>query len=383
MKNKIKTSLNRAIDQLPHPDAQEVWELPVIKMTEHDYMTRQEKPKPVWSRQGARAFAAAAACLMMAVAGGGTLHYQNQVIRTVVDIDINPSIEINLNRKSKVVSATGLNREAEALLESIQIKGEDAGTAVETIMLEAKAQQYFVQRENAVLLSVSTKNENSAAQLEEELSRQVRIAVDREDTPVTVVSQYFDRNDKKLQDVSHEYHISTGKAALIEKLKTLNPAYTPEQLASLSAEELLGLLRETKSPLPGQVKVDSSAWLSQEAAAPAEEETESETEAPKESAAPVTEPPAAETQPKAKAPVPTTPHIPAPSPERYDDDRDDEADDEADDQADDEADDQDDGSDNMDDQDDDFDDADDQNDDFDDADDQDDQDDQDDDSDDD
>ena len=59
---------------------------------------------------------AAAACLCVAVLGGGVSFYQNHRVDSVIGIDVNPSIELSVNRNEKVLQANPLNEDAETIL---------------------------------------------------------------------------------------------------------------------------------------------------------------------------------------------------------------------------------------------------------------------------
>ncbi len=76
-----------------------------------------------------RAAAALAACLVLAVIGltGSRLYFEETAF---VDIDVNPSIELGINRFDIVVSARAYNNDGEALLEAVSITGKRYDAAV-------------------------------------------------------------------------------------------------------------------------------------------------------------------------------------------------------------------------------------------------------------
>ena len=64
-----------------------------------------------------RWLAAACAALVLAGAGGGGLIYhQSYAVASVVSLDVNPSIELKVNRAERVISCTSLNSVAAAVL---------------------------------------------------------------------------------------------------------------------------------------------------------------------------------------------------------------------------------------------------------------------------
>ena len=63
---------------------------------------------------------AVAACLaVLLLGGGGLLVQQAHAVTSVVSLDVNPSIELRVNSREKVVSCQALNQEAQAVLEDM------------------------------------------------------------------------------------------------------------------------------------------------------------------------------------------------------------------------------------------------------------------------
>ena len=58
-----------------------------------------------------------AACLMVAILGGSGVYYQRVcAVASVVSLDVNPSVELTVNRGERVISCTPLNEEAKEIL---------------------------------------------------------------------------------------------------------------------------------------------------------------------------------------------------------------------------------------------------------------------------
>ena len=74
---------------------------------------------------------AAAACLCVAVLGGGVSFYQNHRVDSVIGIDVNPSIELSVNRNEKVLQANPLNEDAETILDDMNLKNLKRSTVQE------------------------------------------------------------------------------------------------------------------------------------------------------------------------------------------------------------------------------------------------------------
>ncbi|WP_258359958.1 anti-sigma factor domain-containing protein [Moorella sulfitireducens (nom. illeg.)] len=73
-----------------------------------------------------------------------------------INIDINPSIELAVDEREKVISARGLNEDGEKLLAAIAIKDEKADVAIEILTREAVRQGYYLpDTRGALLVTVS------------------------------------------------------------------------------------------------------------------------------------------------------------------------------------------------------------------------------------
>ena len=66
---------------------------------------------------------AMAACLAVLLLGGGVLVQQAHAVTSVVSLDVNPSIELRVNSREKVVSCQALNDEAAAVLADMGGRG--------------------------------------------------------------------------------------------------------------------------------------------------------------------------------------------------------------------------------------------------------------------
>ena len=95
--------------------------------------TQPEKSKVVKQRRNARRFAAVAAVLVVALvfAGGGYHAYAKPV--SYITMNVNPSVELGINRWDKVVECTGLNDDGSELLDRVDVKGLNYKNAMEEL----------------------------------------------------------------------------------------------------------------------------------------------------------------------------------------------------------------------------------------------------------
>lgn len=189
-----------------------------------------------------------AACLAVLLLGGGVLVQQAHAVTSVVSLDVNPSIELRVNSREKVVSCQALNDEAAAVLADMDggrdLKGVKADVAVNAIVGSLVRCGYLDTLSSAILISVEDKDQARAQRLQQELTSVAGGALGN--SQAAVLSQTV-QQDKDLEKLAKANHISTGKAALIRQAMALNSSLTFEGLAKLSVEELRDLI-ETGAP---------------------------------------------------------------------------------------------------------------------------------------
>ena len=194
---------------------------------------------------------AMAACLAVLLLGGGVLVQQAHAVTSVVSLDVNPSIELRVNSREKVVSCQALNDEAAAVLADMDggrdLKGVKADVAVNAIVGSLVRCGYLDTLSSAILISVEDKDQARAQRLQQELTNVVGGALG--DSQAAVLSQTV-QQDKDLEKLAKANHISTGKAALIRQAMALNSSLTFEGLAKLSVEELRDLIEAGAPGMP-------------------------------------------------------------------------------------------------------------------------------------
>ena len=110
----------------------------------------------------------AAACLALVVVGGGAgvQYYQANAVASVISLDVNPSVELDVNRQEKVVSAVPLNADANEILDGMDLKGADLNVAVNAIMGSLLKHGYVDELANSILISVEDDDAARGAALE-------------------------------------------------------------------------------------------------------------------------------------------------------------------------------------------------------------------------
>ena len=195
-----------------------------------------------------------AACLaVILLGGGGVLYQQANAAASVVSLDVNPSIELRVSRSEKVLACAPLNEDAKAILADMSggadLKGAKLDVAVNAIVGSLVRNGYLSSISSAIMISVEDKNTARAEKLQRELTDAVDGVLQTSDAKASVLTQTLTQDAAREQQ-ARENSISTGKAALVNRILAINPALQFDALAKLSVEELKDLAEAGAPAMP-------------------------------------------------------------------------------------------------------------------------------------
>ncbi len=185
-----------------------------------------------------RSFAAIAAVFVLLIAGiflaknfkGGS----SGTLAAVVSFDVNPSIELNVDKNEKIISAVGLNDEGREVLGGMELEGSGFDVAVNAIIGSMLQHGYLDDTANSILLSVSGVDGYDADTLQAKLTDNVnRLLKD-----CSVLSQNVSDADGDLVEKAEKYGITVGKARLISQIVAGDSRHNFEELVGLTINEL-------------------------------------------------------------------------------------------------------------------------------------------------
>lgn len=188
---------------------------------------------------------ASAAAVIALAAGIGFAGNQYFSVATVIGIDVNPSIELRINKNDTVVKALALNSDAQIILDEMNLKGVDCDVAVNALIGSMLKHGYIDELKNSILISVDNPDARKSAELEELLLNEINSILSGSSVEPAVMAQSVS-DDASLKSLADQYGISVGKATLIQKICNADPTKTFESLAGLSVNDLY-LIAETKS----------------------------------------------------------------------------------------------------------------------------------------
>ena len=134
----------------------------VIPMTQNNTASKSKKR---WLSM------AVAACLTLVIAGGGAGYYYqaNSTVASIVSLDVNPSIELRVNKNEKVISATPMNDDAQTILEGMELKGTQVDVAMSAIIGSLLQHGYVDELANSILITVEDEDAQRGERLQQEL----------------------------------------------------------------------------------------------------------------------------------------------------------------------------------------------------------------------
>ena len=207
-----------------------------------------------------------AACLAVMLLGGGGLFYQRaNAVASVVSLDVNPSIELKVNRSEKVLVCTPLNEDAKAILADMgngaDLKGAKLDVAVNAIVGSLVRNGYLNSISSAIMISVEDKDTARAEKLQRELTSAVDGVLQTSEAKAAVLTQTLTQDATREQQ-ARENNISSGKAALVNRVLAINPALKFDALAKLSVEELKDLAEAGAPAMP--IGMDAAAYAAEQ-----------------------------------------------------------------------------------------------------------------------
>lgn len=174
----------------------------------------------------ARALTAAVACLVLLVVGiGGYQFYFTPT--SVLSIDINPSLELGVNRFDKVVSVQSYNEDGQALADTLELKYLDYRDALEELLASPDIADRLAQ---GALLSIMVAGENE--------TQCGRLLAGAEACTAGQENVSCRHGDSEKLEQAHHAGLSLGKYEAFLELQALEPTVTTDDVAGLTMRQI-------------------------------------------------------------------------------------------------------------------------------------------------
>lgn len=173
---------------------------------------------------------------------------------SVIAIDVNPSIVLELDGEGVVIEVLENNEDAIIILEDMNLIGVEYNVAVNAIIGSMVINGYINDLTNSVLLSINSSNLDTENNLITELSSAIEAVLRNSNISGSVITQDLDF-EQEAEDLAEQFDISEAKAELILNIIAVDPRMTSEALVLLSINDLNLLLESKNYPLDNISKV--------------------------------------------------------------------------------------------------------------------------------
>ncbi len=174
---------------------------------------------------------------------------------SIIALDVNPSIEIEVNGNEEVVEVKALNEEAVTVLGDMQLEGVKMDVAMNAIIGSLLTNGFISADQNSILISIDSESTKKAEKLEASLADKVAALLGNSNISASVITQIFNKAESEKQ--AEENHVSAAKTSLINKIVNAGlkdadgAAYTYERLVTLKVNELKLILDSKGAEISG------------------------------------------------------------------------------------------------------------------------------------
>ena len=170
-------------------------------------------------------------------------------VESIIELDVNPSIELKINQKDQVIEAVAKNDDAKNVLENMELEKIDIDVALNAIIGSMVTKGYIDDLSNSILLSVENDDVQKSEQLREKLVTKINNILNNDKINGSVLSQNLSSTNNKATTLANDYNISEGKASLILEILESNKLLTEKDLVGLTINELNVLSERNQTTL--------------------------------------------------------------------------------------------------------------------------------------
>lgn len=219
------------------------------------YLSKQQEQKGAFKQRPVLKYALAAICMFLLLGAGGYSVYRQPV--SYISIDVNPSVELGINRFGRVVSADAYNEDGQAVLQQLSLKNIPYVQAINKL-LAAEISSGFLKDDSVLVLTVVS---TQYASIMEDLS-----AADFFRNYETLLYT----SDADCMEEAHSHQMSFGKYRGYQELSQHDASVTIEDCSKMTMEEIHNRIEScsghqggngsqhhgtapTATPAPGQI----------------------------------------------------------------------------------------------------------------------------------
>lgn len=205
----------------------------------------------------------AAACVALVLVVGGIFYYRgNLMVDSLVDLDVNPGIELLTNQKNRVLEAYATNGDGDKVLSGMDLHNVDLQVALNAIVGSMVQQGYMTKDTKGVLVTVQNKDQKKADNLRKLVVKEMEIALSTEDMNAAVFHQVISSQNNNASAFARKNNISLGKAVFVLNLANKASSLNAKELAKMKISEIAKLVADKNIDIRDIIEYDSddSLW---------------------------------------------------------------------------------------------------------------------------
>ena len=204
-----------------------------------------------------------AACVALVLVVGGIFYYRgNLMVDSLVDLDVNPGIELLTNQKNRVLEAYATNGDGDKVLSGMDLQNVDLQVALNAIVGSMVQQGYMTKDTKGVLVTVQNKDQKKADNLRKLVVKEMEIALSTEDMNAAVFHQVISSQNNNASAFARKNNISLGKAVFVLNLANKASSLNAKELAKMKISEIAKLVADKNIDIRDIIEYDSddSLW---------------------------------------------------------------------------------------------------------------------------
>lgn len=204
-----------------------------------------------------------AACVALVLVVGGIFYYRgNLMVDSLVDLDVNPGIELLTNQKNRVLEAYATNGDGDKVLSGMDLHNVDLQVALNAIVGSMVQQGYMTKDTKGVLVTVQNKDQKKADNLRKLVVKEMEIALSTEDMNAAVFHQVISTQNNNASAFARKNNISLGKAVFVLNLANKARSLDAKELAKMKISEIAKLVADKNIDIRDIIEYDSddSLW---------------------------------------------------------------------------------------------------------------------------
>ena len=234
-----------------------------LKKNTLQYLLKQQEKKSGFKQHPVFKYALAAICVLLLLGTGGYSVYRQPV--SYISIDVNPSVELGINRFGRVVSTNAYNEDGQAVLQQLSLKNIPYVQAINALLAEESSSGFLKEDSLLVFTIISAQD----ASIMEELST-------AEFSGKYATCLYT--SDTGCMIEAHSYEMSFGKYRGYQELSQYDDSVTIEDCNNMTMEEIHNRIEncsdhgsghgsqhhgssQTETPGPGQTGTSEPAGI--------------------------------------------------------------------------------------------------------------------------